>query len=210
MSARSKRGRLGVCAAAALVACTPLGVWVYDDPGLEVSRVRVDHDASSDPVVLGLAVWNPNDYDVSTYRLELELKVDDVPVGRYSRDSIVAVPTAGLADLALPLTVPGGAARQRIRSLSAGPHRFAVEGRAMFSTPFGPRKVRFAHAGDLAFRGANEARVHTTIASDSLAVRGRRGIYIPRLPSVPDQPPEPVMREPRAEPVMRAPHAEPR
>ncbi|HEY7613015.1 MAG TPA: LEA type 2 family protein [Gemmatimonadales bacterium] len=210
MSAASKRGLLGVCAAAAVVACTPLGVWVYDDPGLEVSRVRVDHDGNTDPVVLSLAVWNPNDYDVSTSRLELELKLDDVPVGRFSRDSVVAVPTAGLADVALPLTVPRGAARQRIRDLSAGAHRFAVEGRAIFSTPFGPRKVRFAHAGDLAFRGATEARIHTTIASDSLAVRGRRGIYVPRLPEVPDQGLEPVMREPRAEPVMRAPNAEPR
>ena len=194
MIATPKRRLLGVCAAAAVVACTPLGAWVYDAPGFEVSRVRVDHDANGAPVVLGLAVWNPNDYDVSTSRLELELKLDDVPVARYSRDSVVAVPTAGLADLALPLTVSGRDARQRIRTLGAGAHRFAVEGRAMFSTPFGPRKVRFAHAGDLAFRGANEARVHTTIAADSLAVRGRRGILIPRLPSVPDQGLEPVMR----------------
>jgi LEA14-like dessication related protein len=189
-----KRGLLGICAAAAVVACTPLGLWVYDDPGLEVSRVRVDHGAVSAPVVLGLAVWNPNDYDVSTYRLELELKLDNMPVGHFSRDSVVAVPTAGLADLALPLTVRGGAARQRIRALSAGPHRFAVEGRAMFSTPFGPRKVRFVHEGNLAFRGAYEARIHTTIASDSLAVRGRRGIAVPRLPEVPDQGLEPVVR----------------
>lgn len=197
------RGLLGACAAAAVVACTPLGLWVYDDPGLEVSRVRVDHDASSGPLVVGLAVWNPNDYDVSTSRLELELKLDDVPVGRFSRDSVVAVPTAGLANLALPLTVPKGAARQRIRTLSAGTHRIAVQGRATFSTPFGPRKVRFAHQGDLAFRGANEVRIHTTIASDSLAVRGRRGIYVLRFPGVPpaaDQRPEPVLREPLAEP----------
>jgi LEA14-like dessication related protein len=192
-----KRGLLGLCAAAAVVACTPLGLWIYDDPGLEVSRVRVNHDASRDPVVLGLAVWNPNDYDLSTSRLELELKLDDVPVGRFSRDSVVAVPTAGLADLALPLTVPRGPARQRIRTLSAGIHRFAVQGRATFSTPFGPRKVRFAHEGDLAFRGANETRIHTTIASDSLAMRGRRGIYVRPAP---DQRPEPVLREPRAEP----------
>jgi hypothetical protein len=197
MGAVPRRGPLGACAAAAVVACTPLGLWVYDDPGLEVSRVRVNHDASSDPVVLGLAVWNPNDYDLSTSRLELELKLDDVPVGRFSRDSVVAVPTAGLADLALPLTVPGGPARHRIRTLSAGIHRFAVQGRATFSTPFGPRKVRFAHEGDLAFGGANETRIHTTIASDSLAMRGRRGIYVRPAP---DQRPEPVLREPRAEP----------
>lgn len=201
MSAVARR-LLGVCASAAVLACTPLGFWVYDDPGLEVSRVRVDHEANRSPVVLGLAVWNPNDYDVTTARLELQLKLDDVPVGHFSRDSVIPVPQVGLADLTLPLTVPAGAVRQRIRAMASGTHRFAVEGRATFSTPFGPRKVRFAHQGDLAFRGANEARVATTVAEDSLEHRARRGIYAPRLPGVrptPDQGPQPHMREPRAE-----------
>ena len=199
MSAMPRRRLLGVCAAAAVVACTPLGLWVYDDPGLEVSRVRVDHEAPAEPVVLGLAVWNPNDYDVSTARLELQLKLDDVPVGHFSRDSIIPVPQVGLADLALPLTVPQGAVRQRIRALRSGTHRFAVEGRATFSTPFGPRKVRFAHVGDLAFGGTNEVRIATTVAADSLNHRARRGIYAPRLPGVrpgPDQAPRPEMWEP--------------
>lgn len=196
----SRRRLVGACAAATLVACTPLGLWVYDDPGLEVSRVRVNHDASADPLVVGLAVWNPNDYDVSTSRLELELKLDDMPVGRFSRDSVVAVPTVGLADVALPLTLRGESVRERIRALRSGTHRFAVEGRATFSTPFGPRKVRFAHAGDLAFGGANEARIATTIAADSVKMRGRRGIYAHKLPGVrpaPDQGPQSQVGEPR-------------
>jgi LEA14-like dessication related protein len=194
---------LAACAAAAIAACTPLGLWVYNDPGLEVSRVRVNRDASADPVVVGLAVWNPNDYDVTTSRLELELKLDDMSVGRFSRDSVVAVPTAGLADVAVPLTVKGESVRQRIRALRSGTHRFVVEGRATFSTPFGPRKVRFAHKGDLAFGGEDEARITTTVASDSLKMRGRRGIYAPKLPGVrpaPDQGPQPERREPSGEP----------
>ena len=193
---------MGAWAAAAVVGCTPLGLWVYDEPGLEVSRVRVDHEANANSVVLGLAVWNPNDYDVTTSRLELQLKLDDVPVGHFTRDSVISVPQVGLADLALPLTVQGPV-RERIRTLASGTHRFAVEGRATFSTPFGRRKVRFAHQGDLAFRGANEARIATTVAADSLDHRARRGIYVPRIPGVrpaPDQGPDPVMREPRAEP----------
>ena len=103
-----------------MAACTPLGLWVYDDPGLEVSRVRVNRDASAAPVVVGLAVWNPNDYDVTTSRLELELKLDDMAVGRFSRDSVVPVPTVGLADVALPLTVRGESVRQRISALRLG------------------------------------------------------------------------------------------
>jgi LEA14-like dessication related protein len=147
-----------ICLATALAACTPLGFWLYDDPGLEVSRVRLDREADHQPVVLWLAVWNPNDYDVSTARFELHLRLDDITVGHFFRDSIIPVPQSALADLALPLTVPAGPIRQRIRAMGSGIHRFAVEGRATFSTPFGERDVRFVHAGDLAFGGRKEVR----------------------------------------------------
>jgi LEA14-like dessication related protein len=183
------------CLLAAGAACTPLGLWVYDDPGLEVSRVRLDHAAGSAPVVLGLAVWNPNDYDVSTARLELQLQLDNVTVGHYKRDSIIPVPQTGLADLALPLTVPSGATRERIKAMASGTHRFTVEGRATFSTPFGRRNVRFAHAGDLAFGNGNEVRVGSGINADS--VRVRRGPRAPRLPSVRPFPDEGPRESPR-------------
>jgi len=187
------RRLLGPCVVTAVAACTPLGLWVYDDPGLEVSRVRLDHDAiGAAPVVVGLAVWNPNDYDLSTARLELQLRLDDVTVGHFSRDSIIPVPQAGLADFALPLTVPTGPIRERIRRLSSGTHRFAVVGRATFSTPFGRRNVRFAHAGDLAFGGADEVEVGTSLSAD--AVRVRRGPIAPRLPAVRPMP-DPAPRE---------------
>jgi hypothetical protein len=167
---------------AVVAACTPLGLWVYGDPGLEVSRVRLDHQAAgAQPVVLGLSVWNPNDYDVSTSRLELRLVLDDMTVGHFAKDSISPVAHSGLTDVALPLTVPAGPVRERIRTLGSGTHRFAVEGRATFLTPFGRRKVRFAHAGDLAFGGEN-LDVGTSLSADS--VRARRGPHGARLPSV--------------------------
>jgi LEA14-like dessication related protein len=178
-----RRRLLGAGLMAVVAACTPMGLWVYDDPGLEVSRVRLDHRAAgSEPVVLGLAVWNPNDYDVSTSRLELRLQLDDVTVGHFSRDSIISVPQAGSADVTLPLTVPSGPVRERIRTMGSGTHRFAVEGRATFLTPFGRRNVRFAHAGDMAFGGGNQVDVGTSVSADS--VRARRGPYGARLPSV--------------------------
>jgi LEA14-like dessication related protein len=183
------RRLLGVWLVAGAVACTPLGLWVYDDPGLEVSRVRLDHDtAGGAPVVLGLAVWNPNDYDLSTARFELQLRLDDVTVGHFSRDSIIPVPHSGLSDFALPLTVPTGPIRERIRRLGSGTHRFAVEGLATFSTPFGLRDVRFAHAGDLAFGQGNEVDAGTSPSADSGHIR--RIPYSPNPPSVrlmPDQ-----------------------
>lgn len=163
--------------------------------------MRLGQDDGANPVVLGLAVWNPNDYDVSTARLELHLRLDDIPVGHFRRDSIIPVPRSGLADLTLPLTVSAGPVRQRIRSMGSGIHRFAVEGRATFFTPFGRRDVRFAHAGDLAFGGRQEVRVPTAVGADSFA--GGRRVSAPRTPGprpVPEHggPPTP-MRAPRPE-----------
>jgi LEA14-like dessication related protein len=193
------RRLLAACLATAVAACTPLGLWVYDDPGLEVSRVRLDHDAAGTaPVVVGLAVWNPNAYDVSTTRLELQLRLDDVTVGHFSRDSIIPLPQTALADVTLPLTVPGQA-RKHIPALSSGTHRFAVEGQAFLSTPFGRRNVRFAHAGDLEFRGKTEVEQGSGMDADP--VRVRRVPYPLRQPGVspgPDQEPgEQRTAEPR-------------
>jgi LEA14-like dessication related protein len=194
----SSRRLLGTCLVMGVAACTPLGLWVYDDPGLEVSRVRLDNAAAgAAPVVVGLAVWNPNDYDVSTARLELQLRLDDLTVGHFSRDSIIPVPQTGLADFALPLTVPTGPIRERIRTLSSGTHRFAVVGRATFSTPFGPRNVRFAHAGDLAFGGGTGVEVGSNLPAH--AVRVRRNPDAPRLPSVRPMPDQGPREGPRPE-----------
>ena len=136
----------------ALPACTPLGVWVYEEPEFEVARVRVNADTTADSTVLvALALRNPNDYDLSTTRFELQLHLDDHAVGRYVRDSIVPLPRIATATLNLPFTAPSKAARGRLAALRSGTHRVLVEGRAEYRTPLGKRKVRVAHAGDMAF-----------------------------------------------------------
>lgn len=174
------------CLVTAVAACTPLGLWIYDDPAFAVSRVRVSQDSSgAAPVVVGLAVWNPNLYELSTARLELQLRLDDLTVGHFSRDSIIAFPQTGVASLALPLTVAAGPVRQRLRALARGTHRFSVEGTATFSTPFGPRDVPFVHAGDLAFGGESEVQVGT---DDSVRVRlGPGAPQLPPVQSIPDE-----------------------
>ena len=135
----------------AVLACTPVGVWIYEDPRVTVSRVRLDVDtASAKPVLVALDLRNPNDYVVSTTRVELRLALDDLPIGRLAQDSSVAVPK-GTATVALPLIPDRSATRARLQALNSGVHRFAIEGQATFTTPVGKRKVRFAQTGELAF-----------------------------------------------------------
>ena len=133
------------------VACTPLGAWIYEDPGVTVSRVRVAADGrDSSPVVVALDLRNPNDFTVSTTRVELRLMLDGLAIGHLDRDSSVSVPK-GTATVALPLIPNRATTRARLQSFGSGVHRFAIEGRATFTTPIGKRKVRFAQTGELAF-----------------------------------------------------------
>ncbi|MGI9040446.1 MAG: LEA type 2 family protein [Gemmatimonadales bacterium] len=135
-----------------LIACTPLGMWLYEDPALEVARVRLDAEqVATSPVLIALAVNNPNDFDLSTIRLELRLRLNGIPIGRYDRDSVVSVPKTATSTVALPLTPTRLATRAQLRALRSGTHRFAVDGRATFTTPVGTRKVRFAHEGAIVF-----------------------------------------------------------
>lgn len=138
-----------------LGSCTPLGLWVYEDPVVTVSRVTLERKAprapGASPVVVALAVDNQNDFALTSERVELSLQLDGVPIGQVKRDSTVSVPTAGVSTLALALPLAKQATPQRLLALGTGTHSFAVRGRATFRTPFGMRKVRFAQEGAMTF-----------------------------------------------------------
>jgi hypothetical protein len=135
-----------------VVGCTPLGAWVYSDPDLEVGRVRLTQEGSDKaPLLVAITVHNPNDYDLSSARLELALQLDDVAVGEFARDSTVALPRSATAVIVLPLEPAPGATHERLSVLGHGTRHFAVTGRAHLNTPFGVRIVRFAGKGDMVF-----------------------------------------------------------
>ncbi len=145
--------------------CTPMGLWLYQDPALEVSRVRVRAEHSSgDRLIVALDVRNPNDYELSTARVELRLRLDGVPIGEFDRDSILPVPQTGIATMTLPLTPGKAATPERLKRLQSGTHEFSVEGRATFTTPIGKRKVRFAQEGSMAFGQPSSASAGTMVS----------------------------------------------
>jgi hypothetical protein len=136
---------------APVAACTPLGLWVYEDPGVTVSRVRVAADGvGPSPVMVALDLRNPNDFAVSTTRVELWLVLDGLTVGWLDRDSSVSLPK-GTTTVALPLVPSHVTTPARQRAFDAGTHQFTIEGQAFFATPIGERKVRFAQTGEMAF-----------------------------------------------------------
>lgn len=138
-----------------LGACTPLGLWLYEDPVVTVSHITLKRGAPgrpvASPITIALAVDNGNDYPLSTERLELSLRLDGVPIGSLRRDSTVAVATDTISTVALPLSLEKQTTPDHLEALGSGIHMFAVQGRATFRTPFGKRKVRFAQEGAMHF-----------------------------------------------------------
>jgi LEA14-like dessication related protein len=138
-----------------LGACTPLGLWVYEDPVVTVSRVTLEKKEAraqgASPVVVALVVNNRNDFALSSERVELSLRLDGVPIGRLRRDSTVSVAMAAISTLALPLTLEKQTTPERLTALGTGTHTFSVRGRATFRTPFGIRKVQFEQEGAMMF-----------------------------------------------------------
>lgn len=140
------------CWLLAALGCTPLGAWVYSDPALEVGRIRLTTEGSSRaPLQVAITVRNPNDYELTSNRLELALRLDNVAVGEFARDSTLPVPRSATAVIVLPLNLTPGTTQERLAVLGHGTRHFSVTGRAQFRTPFGSRVVRFAGEGEMVF-----------------------------------------------------------
>lgn len=137
-----------------LGACTPLGLWIYEDPMVTVSRVTLELServGPISPVVVALAVHNRNDFPLTSTRIEVSLHLDGVFIGQLRQDRTVALPKAMISAVALPLRLEKQVTPSRLRALDSGSHKFAISGRATFETPFGTRKVRFAEEGEMTF-----------------------------------------------------------
>jgi hypothetical protein len=135
--------------------CTPLGFWIYEDPVVTVSRVSLNlaepRPAGGSPLVVALSVANRNDYPLSTKRVELSLRLDGIQVGQLDQDSTVDVPTDTVSLVAMPLAMEAETTSEQLKALGSGTHKFAVRGRATFTTPIGQRKIRFAQEGPMTF-----------------------------------------------------------
>lgn len=140
----------------ALVACTPLGLWVYQDPSLalrEAALVRIPADpVSGDSLEMVLVGCNVNDYDLmgASVRSRLAVAGQTVSEGITDRRILLATRDTSRFTVMLPLsdimtTVDG----------SARPFELLVA--SVVRTPLGDRDLSYSLRGQVQRIGDNLA-----------------------------------------------------
>lgn len=129
-------------------ACTPLGLWVYEEPNVEVTGIAVDAAANAEfPLQIGLSVSNANDFEVSLLRVQVRFLVGgntlverELPTAALfpARDRRVVKIGVASSDL-LP-----GAGRRVVAGAS---QRYYLDGYAILKTPLGERRIPFLRTG---------------------------------------------------------------
>jgi hypothetical protein len=132
--------------AAAAGACTPLGLWIYEEPTVEVTEIRLDASAGATfPVQFALAVSNANDFDVALLRVEVRINVAGRSV--VDRDVSTAADLPSRDRQLVRIGVAPGDLAPGADARAGAQDRYTIEGFAIVRTPIGERRIPFARAG---------------------------------------------------------------
>ena len=158
----SARTTVMVCAiAVALAACTPLGVWVYEDPSFALQSITLrsgpDSRAGADSMELVFAGCNRNDYEVVGESLSTSLHVDGHKVAQGRRDQPYRIATRDSAPVSITLAMQGdwiyGATElpvevesELLLKLPNGERRYAMSQKGILTMKEGKAVLRVAEA----------------------------------------------------------------
>ena len=136
---------VALLALAGLTACTPLGLWLYEEPTIDGVATSPGDELSSDASMkVMFDVLNPNEFDLDATRVEVSVEVDGRSVGRLEVDTAIALRPGRPTRVTLAVLPTDAAAAKTMRGLRRGSPRYAVTGRVTLGSPIGERKVRFS------------------------------------------------------------------
>ncbi len=172
-----------------LLACTPLGAWVYDDPSFHLTRVEPRYPGASGPegdsLNLVFLACNRNDYDLQLQHTSAQLAVTGHATSRSGRADHYTLPTRTMSEIQVTVVLADSAiAADKVH------RRFVLLGETTVSMPAGDRLVAWKQRGSVWKSG------------DSLHWAGERGVAcrpgLSQLPSrfVPPKIVAPVIEEP--------------
>jgi LEA14-like dessication related protein len=142
---------LAVAATATVVSCATLRQLSFEPPTLQLDAVEISRiDLNGVSLVLWLDVFNPNDYQIQTTRVEAELDLEDTHFGNATLDESVSLAAASHTLVKLPASFSwdgvGAAARAL---LGRGTVDYDLDTRLRVQTSLGARTVSLRHRGEV-------------------------------------------------------------
>lgn len=190
---------VGVCLAAgsAAVACTPFGLWLYEDPTFAVAALQLVGEDSAKALEVVMSGCNRNDYDLHTKNVELALDIAGEQLGAASQS--VPILLAMRDQTSVPVKFVGWSQHEMGSGERVVP--FTLSGTGIIASPIGDRTVRIAQRGTVRLQ---DAKPVSWTARDSIPCRPGmsvlpnapgRGVPLP-MPDVPPPQPRPDQRVP--------------
>jgi hypothetical protein len=133
-------GSAGLLLFAGAFACTPLGLWIYEDPALAFGAARLRSGAPAS-AQLDLIIRNANDYDLTLLSSDVMLDVGGRPVGRVvlQHDVTLGRNDASSVTIVLPYADPDPALDRAAEG--EGQIAYRVSATVRVRTPIGARRV---------------------------------------------------------------------
>jgi hypothetical protein len=130
-----------------IVACTPIGAWVYDDPSFAlrsaVLRPAPDPGTGVDSLDLVFASCNRNDYDLLGEAFETSMTIGGQPVGQGKREQPYFLATRDTSPVQITLAMApawGGSSKEM---------PFEVVSALLLKVPTGDRRIDIRQRGTI-------------------------------------------------------------
>jgi hypothetical protein len=138
-------------------ACTPLGLWVYEDPSIalrEATTVRpIDGMVvAGDSLELVLVGCNLNDYDLIGQSVRSRLAINGQTVAEGVSDRKILLATRDTSRFLVSLPLP-----EVLRTADATPRTFELQVASLVATPLGERDLTYSLRGQVQRSGENLA-----------------------------------------------------
>lgn len=139
-----------------VLACTPLGGWLYSDPTFALSGVSSKfHGSPADTLQVVLTGCNLNDFSVDALTIEGRLLVDGTPVGSLWSDKGFTMKMRDSADVMVSLEIPRAEEPPvHAKGDDMITAQYELNGKIEVATPIGVRRIVLHQGGDVRFDSA--------------------------------------------------------
>lgn len=139
-----------------VLACTPLGGWLYSDPTFTLSGVRSTYRGSpADTLQVLLTGCNLNDFNVDGLTFDGQLLVDGTPVGVLRSKQGFTMKMRDSVEVLVILQIPrDDEPRVHAKGDDYLAAKYELNGRVELATPIGVRRVVVLQKGDVRFDSA--------------------------------------------------------